>query len=114
MDLYLQSVTRAFAPACPARQTRCQKEDSPMLTSATPTRAVQVAPARQTNPFVRRHVLCVVLTVLNAIVVARFAGVLYLASSHHPLVQAGVTLLFAALLGSLARTWFVTLVHRPR
>lgn len=85
-----------------------------MLTSTTPTRAVRVVIARQANPFVRRLALCVVLTVVNAIVVARFAGVLYLASSHHPFAQAGVTLLFSALIASLARCWFLTVVHWPR
>lgn len=85
-----------------------------MLTSTTPTRAISVATARQTNPFVLRLALCVVLTVANAIVVAKFAGILYLSSSRHPFAQAGVGLLFAALLGSLARTWFVTLFQQPR
>jgi hypothetical protein len=47
--------------------------------------------------------------VFNAIIVARYAGTLYGATNHDPLRQVGVTLLFAALLGSLARMWFLTL-----
>jgi len=56
----------------------------------------------------------VVLTAFNATAVAKFARVLYLATSHHPFQQAGVTLLFAALLGSLARIWFITFSGRTR
>jgi len=85
-----------------------------MSTSTAPSPAASTRAARSTNPFVWRLALCVVLTAFNATVVAKFAGVLYLATSHHPFQQAGVTLLFAALLGSLARTWFITLSGRPR
>ena len=64
------------------------------------------------NPFQRRLTICLVLTVFNAIIVARYAGTLYGATNHDPLSQVGVTLLFAALLGSLVRMWFLTLKCR--
>jgi hypothetical protein len=66
------------------------------------------------NPFQRRLTICLVLTVFNAIIVARYAGTLYEATNHDPLQQVGVTLLFAALLGSLARMWFFTLKSQTR
>jgi hypothetical protein len=55
-----------------------------------------------------------VLTAFNAIVVAKVAGMLYLATSHHPPERTGVTLLFVTLLGSLARTRFLTFSHQAR
>ena len=64
------------------------------------------------NPFQRRLAICLVQTVFNAIIVARYAGTLYRATNHNPLQLVGVTLLFAALLGSLARMWFLTLKSR--
>lgn len=85
-----------------------------MSTLPAPTHAESVAIARPAGTLIRRLVLCVALTVLNTIVLVKFAGVLYLATTHHPIEQAGVTLLFAALLGSLARTWFLTLFNWPR
>ena len=85
-----------------------------MSTSAANTRPASIAIARPTNPFLRRLVLCAVLTVFNGIVIAKYAPVLYIATSHHPFEQTGVTLLFVALLGSLARTWFILLSNRPR
>lgn len=78
------------------------------------SRLAEVRAKQLTSPFPRRIALCVALTVFNAIVVAKFAGVLYLATRNHPLEQAGVTLLFATLLGSLARVWFLTLSRRTR
>ena len=63
------------------------------------------------NPF-QRLVICLVQSVFNAIIVAKYAGTLYGATNHDPLQQVGVTLLFAALLGSLARMWFLTLKCR--
>ena len=71
------------------------------------------APA-STGKFVRRIVICSVQSVFNAGVIARFAPVLYRATMHERLQQTGVTLLFAAQLGSLARMWFVALTPRPR
>lgn len=85
-----------------------------MSTLPAPTHAESVAIARPMSTLIRRLALCVALTVLNALVVVKFAGVLCLATTHHPLEQAGVTLLFAALFGSLGRTWFLTLFNRPR
>lgn len=85
-----------------------------MSTSSVSKRANSVATARSTSPILRRTVLCVALTALNIFVVAKFAGVLYEATLHHQFEQVGVTLLFAALLGSLARTWFVALSSRAR
>ena len=64
------------------------------------------------KPFQHRLAICLVQTVFNAIIVARYAGTLYGAYNHDPLQQVGVTLLFAALLGSLARMWFLTLKGR--
>jgi hypothetical protein len=64
------------------------------------------------NPFQRRLAICLVQSVFNAIIVANYAGTLYGATNHDPLQQVGVTLLFAALLGSLARMWFLTLKSR--
>ena len=66
------------------------------------------------NPFQRRLAICLVQTVFNAIIVARYAGTLYAATNHDPLQQVGVTLLFAALLGSLARMWFLALKSQTR
>ena len=66
------------------------------------------------NPFQRRLAICLVQTVFNAIIVARYAGTLYRAINHDPLKQVGVTLLFAGLLGSLARMWFLTLTSQAR
>jgi hypothetical protein len=64
------------------------------------------------TPFQRRLAICIVQTVFNAIIVARYAGTLYGTTNHDPLRQAGVTLPFAALLGSFARMWFLTLKVR--
>jgi hypothetical protein len=47
-------------------------------------------------------------------VIAVYGRTLYLATADHPVWFAGVTALFAALLGSLARVWIVTLRGRPR
>jgi len=66
------------------------------------------------NLFQRRLAICLVQTVFNTIIVARYAGTLYGATNHEPLKQVGVTLLFAALLGSLARMWFLTLKSQTR
>ena len=73
-----------------------------------------VGAAASTKNFHRRLAICLVLTVLNAIVVANFAGQLYRATTHDLPQQIGVTLLFAGLVGSLTRMWFLTLTSRPR
>jgi hypothetical protein len=76
------------------------------------TQAVEAA--SPTDHFRRRLAICLVQTAFNAIIVARYARTLYLATTHDALQQVGVTLLFAALLGSLARMWFLTLKSRAR
>jgi hypothetical protein len=68
-----------------------------------------VEEATPTNHFQRRIAVCLVLTAFNVVVVATCAGTLYRATAHDTLEQVVVTLLFAALLGSLVRVWFVTL-----
>jgi hypothetical protein len=73
-----------------------------------------VEEATPTNHFQRRLAVCLVLTIFNLIVIATCAGTLYRATAYDTLEQVGVTLLFAALLGSLARVWFVTLRSRTR
>jgi hypothetical protein len=85
-----------------------------MSTSTTTTRATSATGLRSVSPFLRRLVLCLALTALNIFVVAKLAGVLYQATFHDKLKQIVVTLLFTALLGSLVRTWFLTLSNRRR
>ena len=79
---------------------------------ATANQTAEGKPA--SNPLQRRLAICLVQTVFNAIIVARYAGTLYGATNHDPLQQVGVTLLFAGLLGSLARMWFLTLKSQTR
>lgn len=83
-----------------------------MSTSTVTSRAASVTAVRSSNPFLRRIVLCVALTIFNVFVAAKFAGVLYQATFRNRFEQAGVTVLFLALLASLARAWYVTLVNR--
>lgn len=85
-----------------------------MSTSTATTRATSATAARSASPPLCRIVLCLALPALNIVVIARFAGVLYQATFHHQLEQAEVALLFAALLGALVRTWFITLSDRPQ
>ncbi len=59
--------------------------------------------------FARRLILCLLLTALNISVIVLFAPTLYQATVTHPLWLIGVSLLLAALLGSLARVWFLSL-----
>jgi len=73
-----------------------------------------VKAAASTNRFQRRLAICLVQTVFNVIVVAKFVGTLHRATAHDTLQQVGVTLLFAALLGSLARMWFLALRSQTR
>jgi len=66
------------------------------------------------NQFQRRLLVCLVQTLLNVIVIVRFAGSLYQATTGEPLQQIGVTLLLVVLLGSLGRMWFLALMSRTR
>jgi hypothetical protein len=70
--------------------------------------------ASSASTFLRRVALSIVLTAFNVAVIANYGGTLYRETTGNPLQQAGVTLLFAALLGSLARVWFLALRSRPR
>jgi hypothetical protein len=87
---------------------------TPMPNSSPLASTQPLEAAASINRFQSRLAICLVLTVLNAIVVANFAGPLYRATSHDVFQQIGVTLLFAALVGSLTRMWFLTLTSRPR
>jgi hypothetical protein len=80
--------------------------------SLASTKSVEAAAS--TNRLRRRPAVCLVLTVFNAIVIGKFAETLYCATAHNALQQAGVTLLFVSLLGSLARLWFLALRSRTR
>jgi hypothetical protein len=70
--------------------------------------------AASKNQFHRRLGACLVLTVFNATVIWKSAGTLYRATARNVLQQAGVTLLFVVLLGSLARVWLLALRSRTR
>ena len=80
--------------------------------SIAPT-AVAVGSSRR-DRFPLRVAVSVLLTAFNAGVIVVSGRTLYLATAAHPVWFAGVTALFAALLGSLARVWIVTLRGRPR
>lgn len=77
---------------------------------STPVEYVPILSTR----FALRFALCLVVTSLNVAVVAIYGGTLYRASSHHPVCLVGVTVLFGALLVSLARVWFVALRRYQR
>jgi hypothetical protein len=102
---HLTNVNRHLVP---------QKKGIVMPNSSPLASTQSLEAAASINRFQRRLAICLVLTVLNAIIVANFAGPLYRATTHDALQQIGVTLLFAALVGSLARMWFLTLTSRPR
>ena len=74
---------------------------------------VAYRPAFSTS-VVRRFALCVLLTSFNAGVIATYGSTLYRATANHPLWICGVSLLFALMLGSLARVWILTLRGRSR
>ena len=84
----------------------------PNFRSIAPT-AAEVGPS-QRDRFALRVAVSVLLTAFNAGVIAVCGRTLYLATANHPVWFAGVTALFAALLGSLTRVWIVTLRGRPR
>jgi Zn-dependent M28 family amino/carboxypeptidase len=85
-----------------------------MTNSGSLATTQSVEAAAPTNHFHRRLAVCLVLTVFNAAVIGKFAGTLYRATAHNAVQQAGLTLLFAALLGSLARVWLLALRSRTR
>ncbi len=64
--------------------------------------------------FALRCTLCLVLTGFNAGVIAFAGASLYQVTAGHPLPIFGVSVLFAALLGSLVRVWIVTLRSHNR
>jgi hypothetical protein len=64
--------------------------------------------------FVLRLVPGVLLTSLDAGVIATCGGTLYRVSAGHPLWLVGLTLLFATLLASLIRVWTLTLRGQSR
>ncbi len=97
-------LTGTRLPERSSHHARLHRHNAPNLGTAV----------RSTSPFLRRIVLCVGLTALNIFVVAKFAEVLYQATLRHPFEQVGVTLLFAALVSSLARTWFLALSSGAR
>ena len=66
------------------------------------------------NQFQRRLSVCLVQTLLNVIVIVRFVGSLYQATTGEPFQQIGVTLLLVVLLGSLGRMWYLALMSRTR
>lgn len=84
----------------------------PNFRSIAPTAVAVVSSQRDRFPL--RVAVSVLLTAFNAGVIAVSGRTLYLATADHPVWFAGVTALFAALLGSLARVWIVTLRGRPR
>src|SRR5579863_5382712 len=90
------------------RPTMPRKEEIAMHHYAPATPNQTAEGKSPSNPFQRRLAICLVQTVFNAIIVTRYAGTLYGATNHDPLQQVGVTLLFAALLGSFTRMWFLT------
>ena len=75
-----------------------------------PVNYLPAFPAR----FVLRLVLSLLLTSLDAGVIAAYGVTLYRVSAHHPAWFVGLTLLFAIMLGSLARVWLLTLAGRSR
>jgi hypothetical protein len=58
-------------------------------------------------------VICLVQTLLNAIVIVRFSPALYKATANGAFQQIGMSLLFAVMLGSLGRMWLLAR-HAPR
>lgn len=76
--------------------------------------SIKSVEAEASRNHLHRLAVSLVLTVLNLTVIGSFAGTLYRATAHNALQQAGVTLLIAALLGSLARVWLLALRIRTR
>jgi hypothetical protein len=84
----------------------------PNFRSIAPTAVA--AGSSQRDRFPLRVVASVLFTAFNAGVIAVSGRTLYVATAAHPVWFAGVNALFAALLGSLARVWTITLRGRPR
>ncbi len=73
---------------------------------------VEFIPVLSTR-FAGRLSVCLFLTVFNVAVIVTCAPSLFEVSGHHPLWLVGVIALFASLLGSLLRVWFL-LIFRGR
>lgn len=73
---------------------------------------VEFVPVLSTR-FAGRLSGCLLLTVFNVATIVTCAPSLFEVSAHHPLWLVGVTALFATLLGSLLRVWFL-LIFRGR
>ena len=82
----------------------------PAFNRVTPAAAESI-PALS-HRFAFRCVLCLVLTAFNVGVIASFGVSLYHAAAGHPVQLAGVTLIFALLLGSLVNVWTAALRTR--
>jgi len=63
--------------------------------------------------FAGRLSVCLVLAAINLAVIVTCAPCLFQVSAHHPVCLTGVVALFASLLGSLLRVWFL-LIFRVR
>ena len=59
--------------------------------------------------FARRVAVCVLVTVLDAAVIATFGPTLYQVSLGHPFWLAGLAILFATMFFTLAHVWIQTL-----
>lgn len=73
--------------------------------ASSPTVDVPVLSVR----FAVRLVICVLLTSLDAGVIAMFGVMLYRVSADHALWLVGLSLLFIVMFGSLLRVWTLTL-----
>ena len=76
----------------------------PRIVSA-PVEYIPVLSAR----FARRVAVCVIVTVLDAAVIATFGPTLYQVSLGHPFWLAGLAILFATMFFTLAHVWIQTL-----
>jgi hypothetical protein len=110
----LVNVSLRAHPMNDSRLTMPRKEGIAMPNSDAVASTQAVEAASPTDCFKRRFAICLVQTVFDVIIVARYARMIYLATSHESLQQLGVTLLFAVLLGSLARMWFLALKSQAR
>ena len=83
-----------------------------MPTPRTIASAHNVPVSTTSGPLPLRILLCLVLTAINVSVVVEFGGLLYKANAHHPVRIAGITLLFAAMFGTLVHVWITHLRNR--